>query len=159
MKKTKKATPRPFINRKVAAVFDAYPKRMRTRLMFLRNMIFEMASITEGVGELEETLKWGSPSYLTTPTGSGTTIRIDRISSQEGKYALCVHCQTTLVGPFRKIYGDEFVYDGNRGVILDERDEIPVKELNHFIYLALTYHLHKKTRDRKTEKNSFPYLC
>jgi hypothetical protein len=62
---------------------------------------------------------------------------------------MCVHCQTTLVGPFKKIYGDAFDYDANRGVVLDEQDEIPVKELGHFIYMALTYHLGKKQKARK----------
>jgi hypothetical protein len=155
MKNSQKA----FKNPKVAAVFDAYPKKLRTRLMFLRNMIFEMASKIEGVGKLDETLKWGSPSYLTTESGSGTTIRLEQIKSEKGKYVLCVHCQTTLVGPFKKLYGDEFEYDGNRGVILDERDEIPVKELNHFIFLALTYHLHKKKRERGAAKASFQNFC
>jgi hypothetical protein len=143
MPKTKR---QPFDNPAVAAVFKSYPKKLQGRLLFLRDLIYEIAAKTEGVGALEETLKWGSPSYLTTQSKSGTTLRIDRIGSQKGKYAMCVHCQTTLVGPFKKIYGDAFDYDANRGVILDEQDEIPVKELSHFIYMALTYHLSKKQK-------------
>lgn len=129
---------------KVAEAFDAYPKKIRTRLMFLRNLIFEVAYKTEGVGELQETLKWGQPSYLTTRSGSGTTIRLDQLAALKGKYEICVHCQTTLVGPFKKQYGDEFTYDANRGLVLDADDDIPLEELSHFIYLALTYHLRKK---------------
>jgi len=133
-----------FENREVEKVFAAYPTKMRARLLFLRNLIFEMAGEIDGVGKLEETLKWGSPSYLTTETKSGTTLRIDGLHSQKGKYAMCVHCQTTLVGPFKKIYGDQFTYDANRGVILDVNDDIPEDELRHFIFMALTYHLKKK---------------
>ena len=51
---------RAFGNSQVAAVFDAYPKEIRKKLMFLRQLIFDTASETEGVGELEETLKWES---------------------------------------------------------------------------------------------------
>jgi len=128
---------------KVAAVFNAYPLKMRTRLLMIRRLIFEVASSTPGVGALEETLKWGSPSYLT--TGAGTTIRIDRLHDERTVYTINVHCQTNLIGPFRKAYGDFFLYDGNRGILLDVNKKVPVKELRHFIYLALTYHLRKRS--------------
>jgi len=135
-----------FANAQIAAVFDACPAGMRSKLMTLRQLIFDVASQTDGVGELEETLKWGSPSYLTAMSKSGTTLRIDRRSSQDGTYAICVHCQTNLLDQFRERHGNGLTYDGNRGVILDEGDEIPVEELRYFIYLALTYHLRKKRR-------------
>jgi hypothetical protein len=135
---------RPFTDPKVAEAFDAYPQKIRTRLMFMRALIFDIARKTEGVGELEETLKWGQPSYLTTQSGSGTTIRLDQLAALKGKYEICVHCQTTLVGPFKKQYGDEFTYDANRGLVLDADDDVPLEEMSHFIYLALTYHLRKK---------------
>jgi hypothetical protein len=143
MKKTGMKT-MPFKDPKVAAVFNAYPQRVRTRLMFLRALIFDIAYKTEGVGVLEETLKWGQPSYLTTESGSGTTIRLDQLAALKGKYEICVHCQTTLVGPFRKQHGDTFTYDANRGLVLDADDDVPLEELSQFIYLALTYHLRKK---------------
>ena len=139
----------PFKSPEVKAVFDGYPRNMKSKLLFLRNLIYLIAAKTEGVGDLEETLKWSSPSYLTTKTKSGTTLRIDRIASQKGKFAVYVHCQTTLIAPFKKIYKDLFEYDGNRALILDEKDSLPVKELSHFIYLALTYHLHKKQQKRR----------
>jgi len=143
MKKSQ-SNSKQFKDAKVAAVFENYPKKVRTRLMFLRKLIFDIAHKTEGVGELEETLKWGQPSYLTSQSGSGTTIRLDQLAALKGKYEICVHCQTTLVGPFRKQYGDDFTYDANRGLVLDAEDDVPVEELSHFIYLALTYHLRKK---------------
>ena len=143
MKKSGRKQP-PFKDPKVAAVFENYPKKVRTRLMSLRALIFDVAHKTVGVGELEETLKWGQPSYLTSQSGSGTTIRLDQLAALKGKYEICVHCQTTLVGPFKKQYGDEFTYDANRGLVLDAEDDVPVEELSHFIYLALTYHLRKK---------------
>ena len=72
-------------NPEVATVFETYPKEIRAKLLLLRRLIFNVASETDGVGELEETLKWGQPSYLTTQTKSGSLIRIDQIKSQEGK--------------------------------------------------------------------------
>ena len=54
-----------FTDAAVKAVFDGYPEPIRSKLMALRSMIFETARRTDGVGDIEETLKWGQPSYLT----------------------------------------------------------------------------------------------
>ncbi len=141
-----------FANPQVAAVFDAYPAEMRGKLMTLRQLIFDTASQTDGVGELEETLKWGSPSYLTATSKSGTTLRIERRKSRADEYAICVHCQTNLLDQFQERHGNALTYDGNRGVVLDAHDDIPVAELSYFIYLALTYHLRKKRGRRLPKK-------
>lgn len=116
--------------------------------MFLRQLIFETAAVTEGVGELEETLKWGEPSYLTSKTKSGSTVRIDRKKSNNGQYAIYFKCTTNLVATFKEKYPDKFNYGGNRSIIFNEDDEIPVTELSDCIALALTYHLNKKSKKR-----------
>ena len=54
-----------FADKNVAEVFRRYPAELRARLMALRELIFDVAAGTEGVGPLRETLKWGQPSYLT----------------------------------------------------------------------------------------------
>lgn len=131
-------------NAEVAAVFETYPKDVKMKLMFLRQLIFDVASETDGVGELEETLKWGQPSYLTTKSKSGSLIRIDQIKSQEGKYAMYFHCQTTLVDTFNEMYRGKFKFGGNRSIIFSGEDPVPLNELRHCISMALTYHLNKK---------------
>ena len=139
----KKASP-PFSNSRVEEVFNNYPAAVRSRLLTIRKLIFDTAAKTPGVGKLEETLKWAQPSYLTSETGSGTTLRIDHIPKQPGNIAVLVHCQSNIVTPFKKMYGNLFDYDGSRAIMLDHRDALPEKEICHFIYLALTYHLRKK---------------
>ena len=136
-------------NPEVAAVFETYPKAVKTKLMFLRQLILDVASETDGVGALEETLKWGQPSFLTTESKSGSLIRIDQIKSQKGKYAMYFHCQTTLVDTFKEIYRDLFEFEGNRSIIFSEEGDVPEQELRHCISLALTYHLNKKAAARK----------
>lgn len=133
-----------FENADVAAVFDAYPKEIKSKLLFLRQLIFKVASRTHGVGELEETLKWGQPSYLTTQTKSGSLIRTDQIKSQAGKYAMYFHCQTTLIDTFKEMYRGQFEFGGNRSIIFDVKDAVPANELSHCVSLALTYHLNKR---------------
>ena len=117
---------------------------MRNKLMHLRHLILATASTTAGVAELEETLRWGRPSYLTTKSKSGSMIRIDRVKSKEGQYAMYFHCQTALVETFRELYPNYLKYDGNRSIIFDENDELPEVALRHCISLALTYKLVKR---------------
>src|SRR5258708_4740402 len=84
----------------VDAVFDAYPKPLKAKLLALRRLILNTAAVTKGVGELQETLKWGQPSYLTATTKGGSTIRIDRVKASAHQYALYFHCQTDLAATF-----------------------------------------------------------
>jgi len=86
------------------AVFSAYPKPVKAKLLALRRLIFDTAKTTGGVGALEEALKWGQPSYLTTESKSGSTIRIDQVKAEAGRYAVYFHCQTDLVETFRELY-------------------------------------------------------
>ena len=136
-------------NADVAAVFDRYPERMREKLLFLRRLIIETAATTDGVGELEETLKWGEPSYLTPQTKSGSTVRIDWKKKKEDEYAMYFKCTTTLVESFREKYPTEFKYGGNRSIIFNEEDDVPVEALKDCIAMALTYHLRKKSKKRQ----------
>jgi hypothetical protein len=133
-----------FSNPVVDAVFKAYPKPLRARLLALRRLIFDTARTTKGVGALQETLKWGQPSYLTPQTKSGSTIRIDQVKSAANLYALYFHCQTDLVETFRELYPSELSYGGNRSILLNAQDEIPRAALRHCVALALTYHLNKR---------------
>jgi hypothetical protein len=130
----------------VAKVFRAYPAKLRSRLVALRRLILRTAAKTQGVGAIEETLKWGQPSFLTRKSGSGSTIRIDRIKASEDRYAVYFHCQTDLVSAFRELYPKKFAYEGNRAIVLDVSKKPDEKALAHCIALALTYHA------RKTEK-------
>jgi hypothetical protein len=129
-----------FKNTNVKAVFNSYPESIKEKLLQIRQLIFECAANNEEIGELEETLKWGQPSYLTTQTKSGTSIRLGKKELSE--YAIYVHCQTTLIAEFKEVY-PELKFDGNRAIIFDSKKSIPLKIVKHFIYLALTYHYRK----------------
>ena len=132
----------------VDAVFDAYPQPLKARLLALRRLIFDTAKTTKGVGALQETLKWGQPSYLTPETKSGSTIRIDQVKSAPGQYAVYFHCQTNLVETFRELYPKEFSYGGNRSILLEAKGEVPEAALRHCVALALTDNLTKRKAAR-----------
>lgn len=130
----------PFKSPEVKAVYDAYPKRLKQKILDMRALIFHVAQMTPAVGALEETLKWGQPSFLT-PSKSGTTIRLDRIRNSEDQFALYFHCQTTLVATFREIYGDTLSYEKNRALHFNVEDALPISAIEDCICMALTYHI------------------
>lgn len=134
-------------DRAVANVLDNYPKPIGIKLQALRKLILDTARTTDGVGALEEALKWGQVSYLTSETGSGSTVRIDQVKSADNQVAVYFHCQTNLVETFRALY-PELSYSGNRAILLDAGKPLPKAELGHCVALALTYHLHKRKGGR-----------
>lgn len=131
-------------NADVAAAFDGYDDRVRPSLIVLRRLILDTAKSTEGVGKLEETLKWGQPSYLTSQTRSGSTIRLGQAtSSSPYDYAMYFICHTNLVQDFEAAFGNLFVYEGNRAILFSLGDDLAENELSECVSMALTYHLNK----------------
>ena len=124
-------------NPDVTRVFDGYPDAMRVKMMRLRQLVLDTASETEGVNSLEETLKWGEPSYL---TRSGSTVRMDWKDKSPDRYAIYFNCNTPLVETFKRIYGDTFTFEGKRAIVFGETDQLPIDELKHCVSTALTYH-------------------
>jgi hypothetical protein len=134
---------RRFLNPVVKETFNAYPKIVRDKLLFLRKLIFQVAEENDEIGKIEETLKWGDPSYLTNAPKSGTTIRLSRVRAYDTKFAISIHCQTSLMSDFKELY-PELEYGGNRSIIFDVSTEFSTEAVRHFIFLALTYHHRKK---------------
>ena len=117
--------------------------------MFLRQLILETAAAIDSVGEIEETLKWGEPSYLTPITKTGSTIRIDWKNKDRDQYAIYFKCTANLVPAFKEKYPKKFRFDGKRSIVFKIDEEIPVKELKNCIAIALTYHRNKKLEPDK----------
>jgi hypothetical protein len=133
-----------FADPRVEAVFQAWSPPLRRRLMALRQMIFDVAADTPGVGALEEALKWGQPAYLTPHTCSGSTVRLGCDARPPGQYAVYFHCQTRLVEQFRTLFPHDFQFQGNRAIVFQARDAVPTATLRFCMAMALTYHLEKK---------------
>jgi Domain of unknown function (DU1801) len=134
----------PFQDPDVQAVFDAYPAKLRARLLDLRQLVLDTAGETQGVGPLVETLKWGQPAYLPARPRIGSTIRIDALKSLEPRCAIFFHCQTTLVSTFRDLYADVLAFEGNRAIVLPAAGKLPRDALRHCIAIALTYHARRR---------------
>jgi hypothetical protein len=135
-----------FENKSVAEVFFKYPAPIREKLLILRQLIFDTATKTKGVGALEETLKWGEPSYLTSETKSGSTIRIHSVRNHPNEYALYFNCKTTLIETFREKFPTKLRFSGNRAILFDVQEKLPLHLIKECLVMALTYNQTKSTR-------------
>ncbi|MFB9055504.1 DUF1801 domain-containing protein [Mariniflexile ostreae] len=121
----------------VKTVFEQYPEPVRAQLLKVRLLVLNTASEIKGLDKLQETLKWGEPSYL---TKHGSTLRMGWKEKHPSQFAVYFKCTSKLVETFKVIYGDKFIFEGTRAIIFKLHDDIPEKELKHCICLALTYH-------------------
>lgn len=124
-------------NPEVDIVFDNYPDSVRKKMIALRELVLETAKEIEGLNMLEETLKWGEPSYL---AKNGSTLRMDWKSKTPNQYAMYFKCTSRLVKTFKLIYKNKFDFEGNRAIVFQMDNDIAVNELKECIRATLTYH-------------------
>lgn len=120
-------------NPEVEWVFGNYPASVRTKMLRLRKLIVETAEEIQDISKLDETLKWGEPSYI---VKNGSTVRIDWKEKKPHEYAVYFKCTSKLVQTFKMTYGDLFKYEGNRAIAFRMEDEIPRVELKNCITSA-----------------------
>ena len=118
-------------NPKFEEKFSAYPTHIREKMEFLRKLVIETAEESESIDQLEETLKWGEPSFV---TKHGSTLRMDWKTNTPDQYAMY------LVSIFRIVFEHKFQFEGNRAIVFPLKQNIPVLELKECIKAALTYH-------------------
>lgn len=126
-----------FENPQVKEKFESYPDFVRKKMYYLRDLVIQTANELEGLEMLEETLKWGEPSYI---TKNGSTLRMDWKESKPDEYAMYFHCQTKLIDTFKELYRDQFKFEGNRAIVFSCNEYVAENELKHCISIALNYH-------------------
>ena len=121
----------------VETIFANYPDFVRDKMQHLRNLVIETAEETEGVTLLEETLKWGEPSFV---TKNGSTLRMDWKEKAPDQYAMYFQCTSRLIDTFRLVFDHKFQYEGKRAIVFQLNQKVPELELKECIKAALTYH-------------------
>jgi len=123
-------------NPDVAAVYHSYPDKIRSKALQLRRLIIDSAAEND-LQTLDETLKWGEPSYL---VKKGSTVRIAWSEKNPDEIGLYFNCQTSLVETFKELYADDLRFSGVRAILVRQNEKIPQAAIKHCITLALTYH-------------------
>ncbi|WP_075343616.1 DUF1801 domain-containing protein [Tenacibaculum agarivorans] len=122
---------------KVEKIFDAYPDFVREKMQFLRELVIKTAKESEEITEIQETLKWGEPSFV---TKNGSTLRMDWKEKKPNQYGMYFQCTSRLVNTFRLVFNDTFQYEGKRAVVFYLDEKIPEEELKKCIKASLVYH-------------------
>lgn len=122
---------------RVDEVFSAYPDGVKDKMMHLRQLVLETAEEIPEIYAMEETLKWGEPSFI---TNKGSTLRMDWKEKNPNRYALYFQCSTRLVDTFRFVFDNIFQYEGKRAIIFNLNQPIPIEETKECIKATLLYH-------------------
>ncbi|WP_018417035.1 DUF1801 domain-containing protein [Teredinibacter turnerae] len=117
-----------------------YPVAAQRYFLELRQMILDTAANYK-LGRVEETLKWGEPSYCVI---KGSPLRIDWKSKYPDCISVYFNCNTLLVETFRELYCSELELHGNREIRLSLDAPLPIAVLQQCCFMALRYHTLKK---------------
>ncbi len=132
-------TDAPDLPSEIDAVFARYPTDVRTCLLNIRRAIFHAASRIEDVNGIEESLKWGQPSYRGTGTRFGTALRLGCEGQQVPRAAVYVHCGTSLIEDLKATRGLTLETKGNRAILLAAGSAGPDDDIRAVIEAALIY--------------------
>lgn len=123
------------MNSAVEKKIQIYPNSARSKFHELRSLVLEAAQ-ENGISPIEETLKWGQPSYI---SKSGSAIRIDWSPKTPENIYVFFNCKTILVETYKEIYFDIFKFQTNRAIVLELDRNLP-RELKACFLMALNYH-------------------
>lgn len=124
-------------------------------MQFLRELVIETAEEIEGLNEIEETIKWGEPSFI---TKKGSTLRMDWKEKTPDQYAMYFKCTSRLVETFRIVFDNKFQFEGNRAIVFQLNQKVPVNELKKCIKATLNYHNVKHLTINSKTVQSFSIL-
>jgi len=131
----------PFASAKVEQAFALDDVEARCGLLALRALILDTAAKLPAVGQIEETLRWGQPAYLTPDSKSGSTLRLG--VPKAARFGLFVHCQSQLIPEFITTFPAWDRVEGTRAVLFDHANEVEPLRHGWLIKRALTYHIRK----------------
>jgi len=130
----------PVAHPDIATAFNVVADPLaRDGMVRLRALILATAADLPQIGRLEETLRWGQPAYLTPDTKAATTLRLG--VPKAARFALFVHCRTSLISDFTAAFPARDRIEGTRAVLFDDPTQIDPKRHGWLICQALTYHL------------------
>ena len=106
--------------------------------------LFHIIAAEADTGPLDETLKWGQPSWRPQKPRTGATLRMDWAAKTPNRLSFYVDCKTDLAARMRDIYPDLPVNDGQRHLGIDLAQPLPEQALSHLAEMTFTYHRAKR---------------
>jgi len=118
-------------------------------LLWRCRRLFHDVAASADTGRLDETLKWGQPSWRPVKPRTGTTLRMGWDANSPERLSFFVDCKTDLAARMRDIYPDLPLNDGQRhlGILVDA--VFLQQAITHLAEMTFTYH-----RARRLKKAS-----
>lgn len=127
------------LNSQIQLKINTYPEAAREKFSEIRDAIIQVAA-QESLGGITESIKWNEPSYQLDNPKLGSAIRIDWKERSPDTISVYFNCKTLLIETFKEIYRDIFNFVGNREIVFQLSDSLPMPELKACVSMALRYH-------------------
>jgi len=124
------------MEKEIDLVVQNYPQQAQDKFHLIRQLMLDTAKQAD-LGAVEESIKWGEPSFV---TRHGSPVRIAWKERSPEQISLFFICTTRLVDTFRELYDDTLVLHENRAIHLQLNDPLPESELGHCLQIAFNYH-------------------
>jgi len=125
------------------AIVEAWPAPAQSTLWTCRTLFHQIAA-ENGLGPLDESLKWGQPAWRPTKPRTGSTLRMGWSPGMPDRLSFFVDCKTDLAARMRDIYPDFSDNDGQRQLTVTLDAPLPEQALSHLAEMTFTYHLRKR---------------
>ena len=125
------------------AHINHWPDAAKARLWECRALFHQIADQAD-VGRLDETLKWGQPSWRPVKTRTGSTLRAGWHIDHPDVLSLFVDCKTDLAVRMRDNYPQLPMNDGRRQIGLRLDAPLPRQAILHLAEMTFTYHRAKR---------------
>ncbi|MFK7835058.1 MAG: hypothetical protein AB8B60_02450 [Sulfitobacter sp.] len=133
-----KHAPKPLLN-----AIALWSEPAQAALWTCRTLFHEIAEEND-LGPLDETLKWGQPSWRPTRPRTGSTLRMGWSAAHPDRLSFFVDCKTDLASRMRDMYPDLPQNDGRRQLGIDLGKDLPLQAVSHMAQMTLAYHLRKR---------------
>lgn len=133
----------PYAPAPLLAHVSGWSDPARSTLWSLRILFHDVAAAAD-IGRLDETLKWGQPSWRPVKPRMGSTLRMAWDATQPDQLSLFVDCKTDLAARMRDLYPQLPLNDGQRQLGIDLTQPLPEQALRHLAEMTFGYHRAKR---------------
>lgn len=105
--------------------------------------LFHRIAQENNIGVLDETLKWGQPSWRPRRARTGSTLRMNWSPASPDQMSFFVDCKTDLAARMATLYPTPFSNDGRRRLDMSLALPLPEQALAHLAEMTFTYHLRR----------------
>ncbi|APX11725.1 hypothetical protein [Tateyamaria omphalii] len=124
---------------------ESWPQSAQSHFLRTRTLVHDVAT-SEDVGPLDESLKWGQPSWRPKRARTGSTLRLDWSPATPDRLLAFVDCKTDLAAQMDHRFPGQFHNDGRRALGFDTTHPLDKDAVWQLARLTLTYHRSKRGR-------------